>query len=160
MVSALFLFRLIMDYERIFLYTVGAIVGLFTLYKTTYLPWKLERDKAKQDHEIKASDDTREYYQTREANAFSQTLSINERLVQVLIDISDQKYNALNSRFDEVEKILYAINQHIAREATNIEFSNRERVQMQEQLSDIDISLHTITELLRAALRNGTLKDE
>ena len=145
-----------MDYEKILLYAVAAIAALFTVYKTQYLPWKQKRDDELLNHDIKASDDTREYYQNREANAFSQTLSINERLVQVLIDISDKKIEEINDRLDSHEKLFYQIQQHLARAQSAIETANRERVQVAEQQGDIDIELHTIKELLRAALsRNG-----
>jgi hypothetical protein len=145
-----------MDYEKILLYAIAAIAALFTVYKTQYLPWKQKRDDELLNHNIKASDDTREYYQNREANAFSQTLSINERLVQVLIDISDKKIEEINDRLDSHEKLFYQIQQHVARAQSAIETANRERVQVSEQQSDIDIELHTIKELLRAALsRNG-----
>ena len=147
------------NYERIITYGLAPIVALFTLYKTQYLPWRIRQNEQLFNHEMQASDSTRDYYQKREANAFSQTLSINEQLVQVLIDISDKKMTELNARIDSHEKIFYAIQQHMARGNSAIDTANRERVQMAEQTSDIDIELHTIKELLRVAIRsnNSTL---
>lgn len=141
-----------MDYDKIFPYAVAAVSALYMLYKTQYLPWRLKRDDTRLNHDIQASDSTREYEHGKEVKAFSHTVLINESLVQFNIRIIEQEFAEINKRLDGHEAQFYTINQHIARGAAAIENVNRDRVADQEVKDDIDLELHTIKELLRAAL--------
>ena len=131
------------------------IIGLpagavWALYRTQYLPWKLERDRIKQDHEFEASADTREYQQATNTGALKQVINLNESLVKFLIDL----YDKLTSILSQLPRLMGDVK-------TQMEISNRDRVRNEEILEDIDQELHAIKELLRVALsRNGTLKDE
>lgn len=148
-----------MDYDKIFPYAVAAVSALYMLYKTQYLPWRLQRDDTRLNHDIQASDSTREYEHGKEVKAFSHTVLINESLVQFNIRIIEQEFEAVNKRLDAHEAQFYTINQHIARGAAAIENVNRDRVADQEVKDDIDLELHTIKELLRAALARNNKGD-
>lgn len=124
---------------------IGVPVGaIWAFWIKVVVPAKLRAQDETRAADLTASADTREYTQKRDADAFSQTLAINERLVQVLIEISDNKIEDLGERLEAHEKIFYTISQHIGRANTAIETANRERVQMAEQQSDIEIVMNKI----------------
>jgi len=147
---------------RLFVIIGVPAAAIWAWYSKSYAPARLRENETKLNQDIKASDDTREYEHGREVKAFSHTVLINESLVQFNIKIIEKEFAEVNQRLDAHEKQFYTINQHIARGAAAIENVNRDRVADAEIKDDIDIELHAIKELLRAALagRNGTPPNE
>ena len=134
-----------MDYEKILLYAIAAIAALFTVYKTQYLPWKQKRDDELLNHNLHASDDTREYHQETNRGALNQVISLNENLVKFLIDLYDKMMGVIG----QLPRLMGDVK-------TQMEISNRDRVRNEEILADIDQELHAIKEMLRVYLsRNG-----
>lgn len=89
---------------------------------------------------VRSKQAEQQFEQTRDADAFKQTISINETLINFFIE----SYEDFGRRLSAIEKKMENLMSVSARTKTELEISNRERVQMEEILSDIDVLLHEI----------------
>lgn len=131
--------------------TAGEIIGwLFTGIAAAWLAVeKLLPYLAKSW--VRSKQTEQEARQNRDTDAFKQTLGINEKLITFFIETIDKtrsqyesSYEKLGGRLDKVEIRLENIMTVISRTKTELEISTRERVQLDEVLSDIDVILHEI----------------
>jgi len=111
----------------------GSIFAVIKLVLPRLLEAQLERQKA----ELSDRQDTREFHQTTEGDAFKQTLLINDKLISVLVD---------NLRKNELllEEWGHTLKPFLARLDTHLEIGNRELTRLQEVLQDIDLMYHEL----------------
>lgn len=132
--------------EQIFTYIVAPIIaagiGIWKIAIPAYIKMVDREEQAK----IEEKRDNREYQQSTQVSALKQVLENNQTLTHTLID----NYNRINQSIIELGKTIDALQivKTISDVRTQIEISNRDRVRLEEIVSDIDNELHEIKSAL------------
>lgn len=135
-----------LDWMQILGWLVAGVIGAFGLVKVV-LPYMAKAW-------VEAKRDQQEFAQAQQSDAFKQALNINETLIKFFISSFEQ----LTASINDIDKRLDAIGQIASRANTETTVANRERVQMQEMINDVDLMLHENRSMLIALLGEDMAK--